>query len=209
MKDIREKTQRNETESLLSKLLSSRDIAPVGEDFFRAEDKLRLRLEGQQPSIEKPDDLEVRTRVLTEDERIRIKEESGWSDEIIEALGSAEEYEIYKKAGLVEVEIGARKCLIRSDIDWEQKDPLGRTNKERAQMGLSPINKDGYVIELHHIGQHADSPLAELTPDQHRGRGNDAVLHDKTKESEIDRQAFAGERNNHWETRANEGSYTT
>ena len=167
--------------------------------------------EGYDPDkkVEKQSDDNNEQKGLTQEQKDKIKEETGWSDEIIEALGSAEEYEIYKKAGLVEVEIGARKCLIRSDIDWEQKDPLGRTNKERAQMGLSPINKDGYVIELHHIGQHADSPLAELTPDQHRGRGNDAVLHDKTKESEIDRQAFAGERNNHWETRANEGSYTT
>lgn len=82
---------------------------------------------------------------------------------------------------------------------------MGRTNRERAEQGLSPINKDGKVIELHHIGQHADSPLAELTTEEHRGKGNDTILHNKTKESEIDRQAFAKERNEHWEARANEG----
>ena len=115
------------------------------------------------------------------------------------------EYEIYRCAGLQEDEIGGKKCLIRSDIDWEQKDAMERTNKERAEQGLSPINKEGKVIELHHIGQHADSPLAELNPDEHRGKGNDAILHDKTKESEIDRQVFAGERSSHWEARANDG----
>lgn len=115
------------------------------------------------------------------------------------------EYEIYRDAGLQEAEIGGKKCLIRSDIDWAQKDAMGRTNRERAEQGLSPINKDGKVIELHHIGQHADSPLAELTPEEHRGKGNDTILHDKTKESEIDRQAFAVERSAHWEARANEG----
>lgn len=142
---------------------------------------------------------------LTEEQKVKIKEETGWSDEIIDAIGSWEEYEIYKNAGLIEAEIGDRKCLIRDDIDWKQKDDMGRTNEERAKQGLSPINKEGKVIELHHIGQHADSPLAELTPEEHRGRGNDTVLHDKTKVSEIDRQVFAEERSAHWETRANEG----
>ena len=132
-------------------------------------------------------------------------EETGWSDEIINAIGSREEYEVYKKAGLVEAEINGKKCLIRNDIDWNQKDAMGRTNRERAEQGLSPLNKDGKVIELHHIGQHADSPLAELTADEHRGKGNDLILHNKAKESEIDRQTFTKERSEHWEARANEG----
>jgi len=143
---------------------------------------------------------------LTDKEKAKIKGETGWSDEIVEAFGSGEECEIYKKAGLTEAEINGKGCLIRNDIDWEQKDCMGRTNKERAEQGLSPVNRDGRVIELHHIGQHADSPLAELTPEEHRGKGSDGILHNKTKESEIDRQAFAQERNSHWEARANEGS---
>lgn len=142
---------------------------------------------------------------LTDDERARIKEEKGWSDEIINAIGSMKEYEIYKEAGLVEAEINGKKCLIRNDIDWDQKDAMGRTNRERSEQGLSPINKDGKVVELHHIGQHADSPLAELTPEEHRGKGNDTILHDKKKESEIDRFVFAEERSEHWKSRAEEG----
>lgn len=141
---------------------------------------------------------------LTDEQKTKIKEETGWSDEIIDAIGSWKEYEIYKNAGLIEAEISGKKCLIRNDIDWDQKDAMGRTNRERAEQGLSPINKDGKVIELHHIGQHADSPLAELTQEEHRGKGNDSILHDKTKESEIDRQVFAGERSNHWAARAQE-----
>lgn len=141
---------------------------------------------------------------LTDEQKVKIKEETGWSDEIIDAMGSWDEYQIYKHAGLQEAEIGGKKCLIRDDIDWEQKDAMGRTNRERAEQGLSPINKDGKVIELHHIGQRFDSSLAELTQEEHRGKGNDTILHDKTKESEIDRQAFAGERSNHWAARAAE-----
>lgn len=142
---------------------------------------------------------------LTYEGIAKIKEETGWSDEIIDAIGSIKEYEIYRDADLQEDEIGGKKCLIRSDIDWEQKDAMGRTNKERVEQDLSPINKEGKVIELHHIGQHADSPLAELNSEEHRGKGNDTILHDKSKESEIDRQAFARERSAHWEARANEG----
>ncbi|MCB1614716.1 MAG: HNH/ENDO VII family nuclease [Pseudomonadales bacterium] len=142
---------------------------------------------------------------LSEEEKQQIKNETGWSDEIIDAIGSMEEYRIYRDAGLQEVEINGRKCLVRSDIDWDQKDSMGRTNKERAEAGLSPINKEGDTIELHHIGQKSDGPLAELTPDEHRGKENYSVLHDTQKESEIDRVAFNGERSNHWKERAGEG----
>lgn len=142
---------------------------------------------------------------LSDEEKQKIKDETGWSDEIIESINSMKEYEIYKKAGLQEVEINGRKSLVRSDIDWEQKDSMGRTNKERAEAGLSPINKNGETIELHHIGQKNDGPLAELTPDEHRSKENYSVLHDTTKESEIDRNEFSNERSEHWKSRANEG----
>jgi len=142
---------------------------------------------------------------LSDEEKQKIKDETGWSDEIIESIKYMKEYEIYKNAGLQEVEINGRKCLVRSDIDWDQKDSMGRTNKERAEAGLSPINKNGETIELHHIGQKNDSPLAELTLDEHRSNENYSVLHDTTKESEIDRNEFSNERSEHWKSRTNEG----
>ena len=139
---------------------------------------------------------------LSDEEKQRIKEETGWSDEIIDAISSMEEYEIYKKADLEEKEINGKKCLVRKDIDLEQKDSMGRTNSERMGKGLPPLDKNGRPIELHHIGQKSDSPLAELTTSEHRGKGNDAVLHDKKKESEIDRDKFAEERSEHWKNRS-------
>lgn len=142
---------------------------------------------------------------LSDEEKQIVKDETGWSDEIIEAIKSKEEYEIYKNAGLQEVEINGKKCLVRSDIDWEQKDSMGRSNKERAEFGLSPINKNGETIELHHIGQKNDGQLAELTPDEHRGKENYSVLHDTKKESEINRIEFTSERSEHWKSIANGG----
>lgn len=187
--------------AVMSKLDDIKNLTPE-----QLQEKLNEVI-GKQNSenMSEADETEEKPEGLTDEEKAKIKEETGWSDEIIDAIGSMEEYEIYKKAGLVETEINGKKCLARNDIDWEQKDAMGRTNRERAEQGLSPINKDGKVIELHHIGQHSDSPLAELTTEEHRGKGNDTILHNKTKESEIDRQAFVKERNDHWESRATKG----
>ncbi|MDR2796784.1 MAG: HNH/ENDO VII family nuclease [Treponema sp.] len=152
--------------------------------------------DGPEPSLAHKD-----TTPLTDDDRKKMKEETGWPDKIISAIGSQEESEIYKSTGLVPAEINGRDCLIRPDIDMNQKDEYGRTNKERMEYGLSPLDKNGKSIELHHIGQKADGPLAELTQEEHRGKGNDRILHDKNKDSEIDRVAFQKEKEQHWEER--------
>ena len=39
--------------------------------------------------------------------------------------------------------------------------------------------------------------------EQHRGTGNYTILHDKSKESEIDRNEFGKERRDHWKDRVN------
>jgi hypothetical protein len=123
----------------------------------------------------------------------------------IEGIGSMEEAQIYIDAGLQEAEIDGKKYLIRDDIDMDQLDEDGISNREKMERGRPPITKDGQEVELHHIGQKPDSPLAELTTQEHRGVGNDTILHDKNKESEIDRNEFAKERKSHWKFRAEEG----
>lgn len=120
-----------------------------------------------------------------------------------EALGkaSAKEIEIYKNAELIEGKVNGRETLMRTDIDYGAKDQFGRTNLERMEQGLAPL-VDGQPVELHHIGQEMDSPLAELTPTEHRGEGNYSTLHDVTKESEINRTLFNAEREAYWKARA-------
>mgnify|MGYP005764995633 CR=1 FL=1 len=139
---------------------------------------------------------------LTADEKEKLKEETGWSDEILDNIRSPEEAELYKNAGLVEAQVGDHICLANPNIDWNQKDSFGLTNSQRAKEGLSPLDQDGNKLELHHIGQHNDSPLAELTQQQHRGKGNDTILHNKTKDSEINRSAFDNQRAQYWQDRA-------
>ena len=161
-----------------------------------------LEIAGQNPennSIK----LEKETKELTAEQKKEIKEKTSWSDEIIDSIGSVEEAEIYMNAGLVEGEVNGKKCLIRNDIDLDQKDEDGITNRERMERGRPPITKNGEEVELHHIGQKPDSPLAELTMEEHRGAGNDTILHDKTKETEIDRNEFGKERREHWKDRVN------
>ena len=140
---------------------------------------------------------------LTQEEKDIIKKETGWSNEIIDAIRSMDEYRIYKEAGLVEGEVNGKKCLMRTDINWDQKDQFGMTNRERVAEGYAPLDKNGKPIQLHHIGQHADSPLAELTFEEHRTGGNDKILHDKTKETEVHGEGnnWDNERMDYWRNR--------
>ncbi|MDI2587624.1 HNH/ENDO VII family nuclease [Psychrobacillus sp. NEAU-3TGS] len=116
---------------------------------------------------------------------------------------SDEERKIYDDANVEANEVNDRECLTRTDIDYEAVDGRGRTNLERMSDGKPPLI-DGKPVELHHIGQKQDAPLAELTQTEHRGPGNDGILHDKTNVSEIDRNEFKKEREQHWKARAEE-----
>lgn len=157
--------------------------------------------EAQESKADETDESKEGKEGLTDEQKEKLRELTGWSDEILDAIGSWEEAEIYMKAGLKEVEINGKKCLIRDDIDLDQEDEDGITNRERMERGRPPITKDGEEVELHHIGQKQNSPLAELTMEQHRGVGNDTILHDKTKETDIDRNEFGKERREHWKDR--------
>ena len=189
--DIPGKKNEIKIEDVLGKINPNENLNPNSEILSQVKENYSKEA-NESPEIRKE---------LSDEEKQRIKEETGWSDEIIDAISSMEEYEIYKKADLEEKEINGKKCLVRKDIDLEQKDSMGRTNSERMEKGLPPLDKNGRPIELHHIGQKPNSPLAELTTSEHRDKGNDIVLHDKKKESEIDRDKFAEERSEHWKNR--------
>ena len=120
--------------------------------------------------------------------------------ESLEAAPEAE-LEIYNQANLENNEVNGRECLTRTDIDPEKLDGRGRTNMERMLDGKPPL-VDGEPVELHHINQKNDAPLAELKQSEHRSHENSRVLHDQVGESEINRDDFKKERENHWKTRA-------
>lgn len=161
------------------------------------------------------------TQELTDEDRAKIKEETGWSDEIIDNIKNMDQYELLKKANLVEVEINGRKCLIRTDIDFDKKWPTGEvdedgnpkyeTNRERMAKGKPPLDKNGRPIYLHHLGQKVDSPLVELTEEEHKtgeykdGKKNHSLWHDNTVPTEVhgeNESNWKQEREAHWKERA-------
>ena len=54
--------------------------------------------------VEKQADDNNEQKGLTQEQKDKIKEETGWSDEIIDAIGSMEEYQIYNKHVLYQKE---------------------------------------------------------------------------------------------------------
>ena len=151
------------------------------------------------------DTQEFKNEGVSEEKRTEL-ESKGFSPEVINMMNSDEEATIYENANLEEGEINGKKCLQKPDIDPDQKDEFGITNRERMQNGNPPIDKNVGTIELHHVGQKTDSPLAELSTTEHRGKGNHGVLHDMKKDSEVhtpENQAkWDQERKEYWKERA-------
>ena len=102
-------------------------------------------------------------------ETLKIKAQTHWPDEIISAIASMEEAEIYMKAGLKAARIGNRWALIRSDINWSDYSIRRNTwlknkladydswkdynNADLIGEGFPPRDSNGDPYELHHIGQ--------------------------------------------------------
>lgn len=135
---------------------------------------------------------------LTESQKAEIKQKAQWSDEIISYIRSIDEAQKYMDFGLVEMSLGDRLCLIPRDLDLEYKDGWGRTNRERLKKGKPLCGKDGKSYEVHHIGQQMDSPFAIISSTQHRGKGIDAILHNKKQPTQIDRRLFNKQKRAMW-----------
>ena len=141
---------------------------------------------------------------LTDEQKKHYKEALRCSDDVIAYIRNKQEAEIYVKAGLHEETVCGRKCLIRDDIDYDFQDSKGSTNRERMKDGNAPYGLDGKLIELHHIGQRDNSPLAELSKSEHTGKDSDKYLHDKIGESMVDHSKFSAQKKNHWIERSEE-----
>lgn len=153
---------------------------------------------------------------LTDKEKIAIKKETGWSDEIIDCIKDMEQYEIYKKADLVEAEVNGRECLVKRELDLDyvsektidDEHPDGISNRDLMKEGNSPYDaKTGEKIELHHMGQKYDSPFAELCENSEHGDGKHGILHNLEgeswrRDSQLKTQYNNHDRPNHWKERS-------
>ncbi|EJF77301.1 hypothetical protein MCQ_01525, partial [Candidatus Bartonella washoeensis Sb944nv] len=87
--------------------------------------------------------------------------------------------------------------------DWEEKGKtVWGTNIERMKTGRAPLDADNRPIELHHMLQTHDGPIAEVTNKFHKK--NTAAIHinPNTMGSAIDRDIFDRWRMEYWKERA-------
>lgn len=135
-------------------------------------------------------------------EKNRIDRQSKYSADLNEYISTTKELEVYQNENLEEDDINGRVVLKDTRIDLNLKDAKERTNLERMEKGLAPLDDDGRPYNLHHIGQKVDSPLAELKDNIHKQ--NDSILHDKSITTEVHGGDinWDGERANHWKKRA-------
>ncbi len=104
-------------------------------------------------------------------------------------------------------EFNGTKVFQRNDlIDPKFVDARGRTNLQRMQKGLAPIDPDGKSLNLHHMTQGNNSLLAELTATFHQQNSKVIHINLNTVPSGIDRKAFDSFCRDYWENRANDFS---
>ena len=121
-----------------------------------------------------------------------------YSEALLEFIRTEEEAIYYLALDLQERRQGGFHSLIRL-IDWESNDGY---NRQRVLTGHAPIDfATGQIIELHHIGQRRNSPLAELTGAEHRSRYANNLLHSGAGRETIHRNQFQAVRRAYWMNR--------
>ena len=97
------------------------------------------------------------------------------------------------------------KVYQRNDlIDLNRRGTDGRTNLQRMRDGDAPIGPDGESINLHHMLQTMNSPIAEVTETFHQQYTKIIHINPKTIPSGIDRGAFKQWKRQYWKNRAKE-----
>ncbi|MCP3822005.1 polymorphic toxin-type HINT domain-containing protein [Streptomyces sp. A3M-1-3] len=95
-----------------------------------------------------------------------------------------------------------RDDLVNPDY-FSPADKYGRSNLKRMQQGLAPMGPDGKPLNLHHMLQTQDGPIAEVTHSMHFGNYNQLHWKAGTKiPSGIDRDAFNAWKSQYWKDRA-------
>jgi RHS repeat-associated protein len=97
-----------------------------------------------------------------------------------------------------------KKVYQRDDlIDPNKVDDKGLTNLERMQNGLAPIGEDGKPLNIHHMLQTDDGPLAEMTQTFHQENYSNIHINAGSDiPSGIDRSGFDSWRRSYWKDRA-------
>ncbi|WP_019220831.1 HNH/ENDO VII family nuclease [Bartonella senegalensis] len=88
-------------------------------------------------------------------------------------------------------------------VKWkENKKDVWGTNLERMETGRAPIGYDGESVELHHLSQTPDGPIAEISHEFHKKYTSVIHANPKTHQSLIERKKFEKQREEYWKERA-------
>ncbi|WP_208438440.1 HNH/ENDO VII family nuclease, partial [Bartonella vinsonii] len=87
--------------------------------------------------------------------------------------------------------------------DWEEKGKtVWGTNIERMKTGRAPIGFDNKPVELHHLLQTHEGPIAEISKELHNKYNSVIHVNPKTHQSLIEREKFKKWRKEYWKDRA-------
>uniref|UniRef100_UPI0035D0A905 HNH/ENDO VII family nuclease n=2 Tax=unclassified Bartonella TaxID=2645622 RepID=UPI0035D0A905 len=89
-------------------------------------------------------------------------------------------------------------------VSWTVKgEEVWGTNVERMKAGKAPIGFDGWSVELHHLKQTPDGPIAEMSHEFHKKYTSVIHANPKTHQSLIEREKFNKQREEYWDKRGN------
>ena len=97
------------------------------------------------------------------------------------------------------------KIYQRNDlIDLKITNQFGKTNAQLMRSGNAPIGPDGEKINLHHMLQTQDGPIAEVTQTFHRENYSTIHINTNSTPSGINRQEFNAWKRRYWINRVSE-----
>ena len=107
---------------------------------------------------------------------------------------------LWKRTAFRGLRVYQRNDLINPSL----VDKLGRSNLQRMKEGLAPLGADGKPINLHHMLQSMDSPIAEVAQAFHRRHTRIIHINPGTTPSGIDRDECDVWRAAYWSNRADD-----
>jgi RHS repeat-associated protein len=123
--------------------------------------------------------------------------------DLADGVAESSEDVVGSRSRWTRTEVNGTRVYQRDDlIDPELTDARGRTNVERMQSGLAPVGPDGESINLHHMLQTADGPIAEVSQTFHQENSSVIHINPNTTPSGIDRAEFGAWRREYWKLRA-------
>ncbi|MCT3284680.1 hypothetical protein C6Y11_04475 [Lactiplantibacillus pentosus] len=90
----------------------------------------------------------------------------------------------------------------KAKTSQRKADAKGRTNVERTEKGLAPLETDNRPVDLHHMIQRNESSIAEVEQSFHQINSKTSHINSNSTPSGINRKDFQKWRRDYWKNRA-------